>query len=396
MKKIYIFVGSYIGKENYNFLFEHYYKKQISVSNSEFERMLFESFNINGADSYFIGAPSVGRFPFSCKKMFYKKRMSGRIRDCSFCTIIGFSNISKSFHLKKEIESLLKEHKNDDIYIVGCEAHKPYLDVIKFVKRKHCGAKSLLVVPDDPLSMVFSRNFIYKILKRRNVKHIHNISEKYVDSYLYFTKTIGEKFTFEKPYLVREGIIEKFEDSNPNNKKIICTYIGKVDERNGIPFIIEAAKKLKNFDFEVYGSGDYEEKISSINLKNLHFYGFVNPGYVDKIMKTSDIFLSPRKNDLSYTSYSFPSKILKYISYCKPIVTFKLPCYSSSFDQILIYPEDETVDSFVNAIKLASKNRGARTRTATEKYLSYLLQKNMGRDLLSLLDTIKKVSKNNN
>lgn len=384
MENLYIFIGSYLGENAYAMLRNLYFKKNISVSNSEYERALFNEFS-KTENCLFISAPSVGRYPISCKKVFYKKSIfEGKIIDCSFSTVLGVNNFSKSRALKTTLKKQISMNRNKKIFVIACEAHKPYLSALKVAKRYGCS--TMLIVPDSPASMSFSNNPLYKILKTIDVHSIKKMSEKYANCFLYFTDDIRKDFSIEKPYIIREGILNDVTLTEDSKKKNKCVYIGKTDIRNGINYIIQSAKQLPGFSFDIYGSGNYDEILKTQNIKNIKYHGFVDPNDIDSILKKADILLSPRTNDISYTGLSFPSKILKYISYSKPIVTFKLLCYNQKFDSVLVYPNEETVDSFISAIKKAAKISNKDCYANIVGNLSYLKANRIVEDIKELLN----------
>jgi len=384
MENLYIFIGSYLGEKAYHRLRNLYFKKNISVSNSEYERVLFNEFS-KTENCLFISAPSVGRYPVSCKRAYYKKSIcEGKITDCSFLTIIGVNNFSKSCALKLALKKQISKYKDKKIFVIACEAHKPYLSALKVAKRNGCS--TMLIVPDSPASMSFSNSFLYKFLKKYDVRSIKKMSEKYSDCFLYFTDEIRKDFSNEKQYIIREGILSDITLMEDSKKKNKCVYIGKTDIRNGINYIIQSAMRLPDFSFDIYGSGDYDEVLKTINIRNIKFYGFINPNAIDSILKKADILLSPRTNDVSYTGLSFPSKILKYLSYSKPVVTFKLPCYNQNFDSVLVYPSEESIDSFVSAIKKASGISNMDCYVNIVNKLSYLKANKIVEDIKKLFD----------
>lgn len=387
MENLFIFIGCYPGVNAYETLKTKYFKKNISVSNSEYERMLFNEFK-KTENCIFVSAPAVGRYPITCKKIRYKKFISEeQIVDCNFWTLIGINNISKSCALKSAIKKQIKVHKDKKIFVIACEAHKPYLSTLKIAKKKGC--TTMLIVPDSPNSMSFSNNLVYKIFKKRNVDSIKKLSRKYSDCFLYFTDGIRRDFLINKPYLIREGVLSDIKLMNDSNYKKKCVYIGKTDIRNGIDFIIQSAKKLPDFTFDIYGSGNYDSVLKTINIKNINFHGFINPNEIDNVLKNADILLSPRTYDKSYTALSFPSKVLKYISYSKPIVTFKLPCYTQNFDNVLVYPNNESVKSFILAIKKAADMSNEKCYSNIVENLSYLKSSELVKDIKNLLRNVQ-------
>lgn len=383
MSKKIILLGCYCGDENYE-LIRQYFKKNITVSNSEYEKALFKGFLSNNFDVQMISAPSVGKYPFTCKKI----RVSGfkkqeRILIANYLTF-GPTLFSSKYRSMKKALKTITTNKQEDIVVVACEPHLPYLKLLKFAKNK-LGCNTSLIVPDLPENIKGSKSIAYRFLKRKLTNKIYKYSNNFADSFLFFTEAMKEKFDLRnKKYLVREGIIEKFDFSLASNSKTICTYIGKTNEKNGIDLILKLAKEKSDVIFNIYGNGDMDKKIINSQLPNLYYHGFLNPNDIDEKLKNSDILISPRYLR-DYTKYSFPSKILKYISVGKPIVTFNLPCYPSSFENILFYPKSCAFSDFVEAFERASRCNLNNLSKEIKKCSSYLLAKNVSNDYYSIL-----------
>lgn len=384
MNDLFILVGSFCGEDNYD-LIRNYFKNNVTVSNSEYERVLMNGFLKNSKKVLMISAPAVGKYPLSCKKMFTK--LHSRRKDiiiANYCTFLPFVSCSKYHSLKKELLRIIAQNSNYKITLVVCEAHYPYLRLLKYCKSK-LNLKTSLIVPDLPENVGSSKLFLYKILKKRIVRKIYEISNCYTDFFLFFTEKMVSKFCVTNNYLVREGVIDNFFDSKKRiSTKINCTYIGKVDEENGISFIFKSAEMLPNFDFYIYGNGNMEDLLKDTKLGNLHYFGFLDPQRVNEKLAEADILLSPRLPK-DYTNYSFPSKLLKYISFCKPIVTFKLPCYPESFANCLVYPKEVSAEDFCQAILEAAANLAKFDFNTFFDVCNYLLSENVVKDYLSKL-----------
>lgn len=379
-KKI-IFLGSYIGNK-FGFLKENYYKNESSLSNSEYERTLYSGFLKNGADCIFISAPSVGKWPKNCKKPYLSlKSDNAEIKFCNYLTIYGISNISKQRSLLKEFKKAIRKEKNNKIVVVACEAHLPYLKVLKYAAKKNI--QTSLIVPDLPENVIYSKNPIYKFLKQRNVLSIYKLADKYVNSFLFFTNPMKDKFSLNnKSYLVREGIIDEESITNINSSsQNIISYIGKTNKSNGLELIAKTAKLLPEYEFHIYGNGNMDSYLEKNKSSNLVLHGFCDPNSIDQILQNSNVLLSPRFPDETRTKYSFPSKIFKYISSNKPIVTFKLPCYSNDFDKVFFYPKDSSPGELSNSIKKAISSR-----TYYEKILAKYSSKQVAKDYLNILE----------
>ena len=384
---LYIFVGVYCKSFDYDYLSKKYYKKNISVSNSEYERMLFNEFVKQGKQVFMLSAPNVGRWPTSCKRLFFagsKESQSEFV--CNYCTLFGFANFSKSLSLVSNFRKIVEKNKDKRIVVIACEAHKPYLNVLKIAKKKY-GLETSLIVPDLPEDMIYSDSVIYKYLKKRNVKDIYLLADKYVDSFYFFTDTIRDKFLMGKvkPFVVHKGLIEDISYQKTNHKRPQCLYAGKTDERNGVALIVEAAKSLPDFDFNIYGSGNLDDSLKNIKGKNVKYHGFISPVQIEQLLLDSDILLSPRL-PASFTSNSFPSKIMKYLSCSKPIVTFYLDCYGEDFDSVLFFPNTCDSSGLITTINKAKDFINKKYTESQLEHLSKHLVGNVVADYINMLD----------
>lgn len=386
-KKVFIFLGSYAGK-NFDVLKNYYFKKSLSFSNGEFERVLFENFKKNN-ECVFISAPAIGYWPRKSKKAFFSSKSckeEDNLQICSYFTIFMLSHISKQISMYKKAREIIRfyKKKNYDLVLIACEAHRPYLEVLQKTKKKY-GIKTALIVPDLPQNMYSSQTRIYNFFKKINSKKVICIAEKYVDAYWFFTNSISNKIPHKnKPFIVREGIIESFNINKTYHKTTECTYIGKTDSWNGINFIVEAAKQIPDFAFNIYGSGELDNYLKELKIPNLKYHGYVNPDNVNQILLDSDVLLSPRDPCAPFSSDSFPSKVLKYCSVCKPIVTFKLSCYGEKFDNLFFYPKELTFSSFSTTILEAAKNAD-NMKIKYEKNLNQLLVENIVSSFMKIL-----------
>lgn len=387
----YIFIGSYPGKDNYDVLVKKYFKKNISFSNAEYERVLFEEFKKQTSNVYFLSAPVVGKYPTNTKKSFVKLPNANGVINCHYSAFKPFIYQSKSHSLIKNLKNIIKKNnltEFENVFVIASELHLPYLKSLKYSK-KYNNVKTCSIVPDIP-SVLYkkSNNFFVSTFRKFYGKLCLLYSDKYSDSFLFFTDSMKSLFNLShKPFIVKEGIIEKIREAFNHKSDKSCLFLGKTDIQNGIGIVLESAKKRPDITFNIYGSGSMDEELKICKLQNVHFYGFINPNFTERLFEDNRIFLSPRFPD-DYTKYSFPSKIIKYVSYCKPIVTMKLPCYSDKFDDILSYMSDSTSDALVNSIDTALAMDSTVLKFRIETNLHSLLKENYVASFLRMLSAI--------
>ena len=357
--RIIILLGSYSLDSDQNLLLNQFYKKSIGVSNCQYERKLLDGFkNVQPDDLYFMSCPRVGDWPISSKKICVKGFSEDKwLKTVPYKAILGFRNRSKGKALIRCLKELLREYPADaPIQLIACEAHRPYLQAIRYFKRSRRAVFSTLLVPDLPEDMSKGyKSFLYRFMKRRENKIVHALSDKYVDSFLAFTPDIERRINpLGKPSCVYEGIVERAESSHCESpaakEEIRCGFVGSVDERNGIKLLVEASLLLPpNYKIHIYGSGDMEDFHFS-DYPSVVYHGFVSPLDIPAAIENCDIMLSPRLCKGEYVKYSFPSKIFEYLSHYKKIITFRLPCYFPELDAILVYPKAETPEALAESI----------------------------------------------
>ena len=145
-----------------------------------------------------------------------------------------------------------------------------------------------------------------------------------------------------------------------------CVFIfsGNLGVGHGLHFLVEAIKTLKDYPgayFVIGGSGTHynylESKLSEASPGNVFLYSWLPREDFEQILATSDvgmIFL------YRYTSPQFPSRLLSYFEYSKPVL-----CAVNKETDIGAIVEEENcgssvnhgdLDSFVAAVKYFSEH----------------------------------------
>jgi hypothetical protein len=133
-------------------------------------------------------------------------------------------------------------------------------------------------------------------------------------------------------------------------------YSGSINVWTGIFEFVEMFGKLKskNHHLHIYGKGQVEELKSLIDkakFKNITVYGFVEDSILSKSMEKAFAFVNPRNTTLKNSENNFPSKLLLYLSYEKPIVsTFSLGLSPAIKDVLLEYRDLENFSRLLNSL----------------------------------------------
>lgn len=364
-----LFIGSCVSELDDKKMASQYFRKNFSVSNLVYERKLFQYAKENALDFCFISAPSVRLWPKQSKKIWVRGFTNeDRLLVCSYCVFPAIAHLSKYLAIRKRLKQFLKSvDPNDTVHIVAFEAHSPYLRAVRYCKKHASHCFSTLVVPDLPEDLRRdTKDIFYFLLKKWDIKNIAHLRKRYVDSYVFFTKAMESRINDpDKPFFVSNGLVVQntnlSDAPRKNAESINCVYVGKTTEENGVQIIIDAAKKAKDgrIVYHVYGSGSMDDALREETKKNsaLCFHGFLEPGSVGEVLKGADVFLALRLPDSGdYLNYSFPSKILEYLPFGKPIIALKLPCFDEKYDSAFTYLPDTDGNTLNHLVLQMSEN----------------------------------------
>lgn len=109
-----------------------------------------------------------------------------------------------------------------------------------------------------------------------------------------------------------------------NEFNVNITYCGHLYDYKGIPLILEAAKKLPHYNFNIIGGKDRDiQRHKKNSTKNVIFWGYQNYLDIPKYLYSSDLLLVPyskRGSPWSKASITSPIKLFEYLSVKKPVL----------------------------------------------------------------------------
>lgn len=181
-----------------------------------------------------------------------------------------------------------------------------------------------------------------------------------------------------------------------NGNKILL-YAGKFAKFGGIQDIIDAIEifPLEDVIFEFYGK-DYYQPLTDLAIrdKRVHIMGFVSDEQLNRACMNATAFLSPREIDFQGTRMIFPSKILFYLKFQKPILSAMLPGLSPEYKEVLIAPLNNTPNDWALTMEKIIRFSEDDLTLIAEKSRKLLEKKkweNQAASLLKFMDKIKKL-----
>lgn len=134
--------------------------------------------------------------------------------------------------------------------------------------------------------------------------------------------------SFPPPSIVVPGGVEHADGSTVvgapvSSSPVIGVYAGSLEPSAGVGVLVRALPHIEADDLRIivlgHGDGRWIQGSSSGD-ERLDFRGFVPEEDLPAVMREADFFLAPRERSSVYGEGTFPSKVLSYLAYRKPIL----------------------------------------------------------------------------
>ncbi|HHX68555.1 MAG TPA: glycosyltransferase [Gallicola sp.] len=139
-------------------------------------------------------------------------------------------------------------------------------------------------------------------------------------------------------------------------KRSVILFSGALNKWTGIEEFAEQFLKLdqRQFELHIYGKGDsiLLRKLSASDRIKLK--GFVSDEELEKSMQECFAFVNPRPIDIPGGENNFPSKLLEYLRYGKPVISTKTAGIAPYYDNVLYYYDPLDTSSLVSTINKLS------------------------------------------
>jgi len=320
-----------------------------------------------------INSLYIGSFPKRYKKIFINTyNFSHTLEDnkdinVGFLNFTGIKIVSRYISLKPHLKSWTRSKSSNKKVIIAYAMTSTFTKLLRYIKKIDKDVITCLIVPDLPQYMNLSNNnnLIYSILKKIEMKRIRS-NMKFIDSYVLLTKYMRNELKINAPYVVVEGISTnafKNLDCLPTQSESIKTilYCGGLSKEYGVVNLVRAFEKLHedNFRLLLCGSGNAELEIQRACQRDsrIIYKGQLRREEVLKLQKISTVLVNPRPNNEEFTKFSFPSKILEYMSSGNPVVAYKLDGVPDEYYDY-IYPVVDNIDGlFITLKEVLSKTQ---------------------------------------
>ena len=327
------------------------------------KKQLIELLNISGYISEIIFVSSFSRFSKLYSKPFNFKQNKNNFH---FPFFFYFPILNYLFNPIFVLFKLLKlnKEKKIDFLILYNSVYENVLAVLIFKKILRINTKVIIQFEDGWISNSTGfRKLIYYFS--------HRIGEFVADAAIVNSNNMTNVFSSNKYFLFR-GITElrEFNALKKNVSEFNVLFTSNIDSTRGIDLLInlfykyKGVEKLDHFNFQITGFGD-NEKVKQLLLSikyfnsiggNATYYGYVSNNELAILYEKSHVLLALQNPNLNFSKYCFPSKIMEYYNYNKPIITTNI--------------SDLKSDEFIN-LKFIEYNQDSLLSCLNDHYFNY-------------------------
>lgn len=324
---------------------------------------------------------SLGIYPRHYRKAWIKTHLFERSGG-AFGTVIGFWNSVpvRPFFFNKvgtgHVMTWAKQCGGKGVLFAYSYAMAP---IITATKKRFPDIRTVLILPDLPryTFMEHKTSLLYRIRRGMDERALQEALE-HTDLLVTITKQMGDildpqnrigKMTVDG--MIRDRVPDESGKSNDHSEFTIA-YTGTLTKDYGILDLLSAAGDLNGRAFRliICGKGEAEPEVraAAAGDPKIQYKGLVSSDEARLIQQNADLLINPRQDDHEYTKYSFPSKILQYMSTGTPVLCYRLSGFGEEYDSHLFYVEDgETLSSAIRRVMDMNPDaRVAKGRDAAE------------------------------
>jgi glycosyltransferase involved in cell wall biosynthesis len=145
----------------------------------------------------------------------------------------------------------------------------------------------------------------------------------------------------------------------------------------GVNFLLKAFELIRNPNIELWICGHGSNSNLDAALKKdfrIHFFGLVPESELVDISNKASVLVNPRPSNISGNAMNFPSKILEYLSYGKPVISTWTPGLSPEYRNVLEILNEETEECLAQAIEKVLSWSNDRRYENSQKIANFLLK----------------------
>jgi glycosyltransferase involved in cell wall biosynthesis len=150
---------------------------------------------------------------------------------------------------------------------------------------------------------------------------------------------------------IRRGADELGSDTS---RPPIVFFAGTLSAWTGIDLLVEAFAHVRSpCELWICGRGDMQDIVLEAAARDprIRYFGLVSQSRLDELMTEADLFINPRPSHLPENQDNFPSKVLEYLSWCRPTLSTFTPGVPPDYRSVLIEVRSEQPEGIAETIE---------------------------------------------
>lgn len=230
--------------------------------------------------------------------------------------------------------------------------------------------------------------------ERRSERWIHDAAVRQATGVVFLSWNRYSTWKYGRALHLDGGVERSVKCSGPQSHKAIM-YCGALSKYGGVELLIAAFRQVRSSGAELWlcghgGSGEVEEACKSD--RRISFFGKVDDERLRELSTRAAVFVNPRPPGLQASDDNFPSKVLEYMSYGKPIVSTWTRGLAPEYREILLITQ-ENPRAMATAIERALEiDPGSREvlREKTAGFIEKRLWSAQARRLRDFVDELRR------
>jgi len=298
----------------------------------------------------------LGAYPKQARKLVIRGEKRSGYHRLSLVNIHLIKQLWYNLQARIAISHWVKSLKGEEGKIIMYDLLRPYLKSLAPISRPN--VKTYTIIADLPNEFGYNKNerglkaFVKKRLGYQNMRLVTRL-----DRYGLLTRQMAEPLKLsETNCTIIEGFSneKRFYSPLESDSKILL-YTGLVSIEYNIDGLLNAFSMLEGKQYQLWICGpgpsvnlvrEYEKKDERIKYR-----GCIPQSKIAELQSQASVLINPRLNEGEFTKYSFPSKIIEYLSTARPIIAYKLSGIPDVYYDYLIAPNDNTAECLSKVIK---------------------------------------------
>lgn len=324
-----------------------------------------------------IPVPNYPEYPFIVIRSGTTEQSGARGLTMGFVNLLVLKHVTRIYSsFTRGLRFTLRERPG---VIMVHGVHTPFL-IFALVAGKLVGAKTCLIMTDPPGVVRSVDGVVARALKRVD-RLIVSILARRFDGIIALTRQLANDFAPLTECLVMEGFADTSlaeMSARPEASEFRIAYAGGLSEEYGVRNLVLAFKQIDKPDLrlDLYGRGplvDWVERQSQADPR-IRYHGAVAHGHLMYELRAARVLINPRPPGQSFLQYSFPSKLLEYMTLGVPVIATRIPGIPEEYFSYVETVDDGTVEALSSAITAVLEDETSAVRRASRAQ-AFVLEK---------------------